>query len=68
MTNVQLLEERIKKSGLKKGYIAEKMGVAPNTLTALINNKAEFRVSHIRAICEILDITDNAEIQAIFFA
>ena len=68
MTNVQLLEEKIQQSGLKKGFIAEKIGVTPNTFTALLNNKAEFRVSHIKAICGVLDITDDAEIKAIFFA
>ena len=68
VTNVQLLEEKIQQSGLKKGFIAEKIGVTPNTLTALLNNKAEFRVSHIRAICEVLNITDDAEIKSIFFA
>lgn len=68
MTNVQLLEEKIQQSGLKKVFIAEKMGITPNTLTALLNNKAEFKVSQIRAICNILSITDDAEIKAIFFA
>ena len=68
MTNVRLLEERIQKSGLKKVYIAEKIGVTPNTLTALLNNKTEFKVSQIRAICQVLGITDDAEIKAIFFA
>ena len=68
MTNVQLLEEKIQKSGLKKVFIAEKIGVTPNTLTALLNNKAEFKVSQIRVICQVLNIHDDAEIKAIFFA
>ena len=67
MTNVKLLQEKIRQSGLKKGYIAMKMGIAPNTLTALLNNKAEFKVSHMQAICRVLNITDEAEIKAIFF-
>lgn len=68
MTNGKLLEEKIQKSGLKKGFIAEKIGVTPNTLTALLNNKAEFKASQIRAICDVLNIKDDAEIKAIFFA
>lgn len=68
MTNVQLLEEKIQQSGLKKVFIAEKIGVTPNTLTALLNNKAEFKVSQIRAICQVLNIRDDAEVKAIFFA
>ena len=68
MTNVELLKEKIRQSGLKKAYIAAKMGIAPNTLTALLKNKAEFKISHIRAICQVLNIHDEAEIKAIFFA
>ena len=67
MTNTELLEEKIKQSGLKKGFIAKKIGVAPNTLTALINNKSEFKVKQMRTICEILQISDEEEIHAIFF-
>lgn len=67
MTNVKLLQEKIRQSGLKKGYIAMKMGIAPNTFTALLNNKTEFKASQIRAICHVLNITDDAEIRAIFF-
>lgn len=67
MTNGQLLEEKIQQSGLKKAFIAEKIGVTPNTLTALLNNKAEFKASQICAICKVLNISDDAEVKAIFF-
>lgn len=68
MTNLKLLEEKIKASGLKKAYIADKIGVSASTFSALMNNRAEFKASQISAICKILDIRDNAEIRAIFFA
>lgn len=68
MTNLKLLEEKIKASGLKKAYIADKIGVSASTFSALMNNRAEFKASQISAICKILDIQDNAEIRAIFFA
>ena len=68
MTNLKLLEEKIKASGLKKAYIAHKIGVSASTFSALMNNRAEFKASQISAICKILDIQDNAEIRAIFFA
>ena len=66
MTNVKLLEEKIKQSGLKKAYIAEKIGVSPNTFTALLNNKTEFKARQIRDICLVLGIKDNTEIMSIF--
>lgn len=68
MTNVELLAEKIRESGLKKSFIAEKIGVSRANLTALLNNKAEFKASQIRAICDVLNIKDDAVITAIFFA
>ena len=68
MTNVKLLEEKIQQSGLKKSFIAEKIGISRASLSALLSNKAEFKVSHMRAICDVLGIRDDAEIKAIFFA
>lgn len=68
MTNIDLLEDKIYESGLKKGYIAAKIGVSPSTLSALLSNRSEFKASQIRAICDVLDIKDDAEIRAIFFS
>lgn len=68
MTNVKLLNTFIQKSGLKKGYLAEKIGVSRTTFVALLNNQAEFKASQISALCEVLNIHDDATIRAIFFA
>lgn len=67
MTNIKMLEEKIRRSGLKKGYIAEKLGVTPSTFSALLNNKSEFKASQISTICKVLNIEDDAEVKAIFF-
>ncbi len=67
MTNIDMLEDKIFESGLKKGYIAAKIGVSPSTFSALLNNRTEFKASQIRDICNVLNITDDAEIKAIFF-
>lgn len=68
MTNIELLGKKIQESGLKKSYIAARIGVSPTTFTALLQNKTEFKASQIRAICEVLDIQDDAEIRSIFFS
>ena len=68
MTNIDMLEDKIYESGLKKGYIAAKIGVSASTLSALLNNRTEFKASQIRDICSVLNITDDAEIKAIFFS
>mgnify|MGYP003307134066 CR=1 FL=1 len=56
MTNTKLLEEAIDRSGLKKGKIAERLGISRAGLINLINNRSEFRVSQIQTLCEILNI------------
>ena len=66
MTNCKLLEDKIRQKGLKKGYIAEAIGVSRSTFWAQLHGKTEFKASQIRALCECLDITDS-EIEAIFF-
>lgn len=68
MTNTELLEEKIRESGLKKSFIAEKIGVSRATLCALLSAKSEFKASQIRTLCELLDIEDDATMKAIFFA
>lgn len=68
MIDSKKLEALIQQSGLKKSYIAERLGVSRTTLCALLNNKTEFRASQIRTLCEILDIKDDETLRAIFFA
>ena len=68
MNNTALLEQAIKNSGLKKNFLAEKVGLSPAGFCNCLNNRAEFRASQINILCELLNITDLAEKEAIFFA
>lgn len=68
MTNTELLEKAIKESGLKKGFLAEKIGLSAAGFCNCLNNRAEFRASQINALCDLLGIVDLAEKEAIFFA
>lgn len=68
MTNTELLEEKIKKSGKKISYLAEKCGLSYAGFRNCVTNKAEFRVSHVETLCRELEITSLKERQAIFFA
>ena len=67
MTNTRLLEARIREKGLKKGYLAEQLGVSRTTFTSLIRNKTAFKVSQVQKLCSILDIEDEETLRAIFF-
>lgn len=68
MTNTQLLNEIIKKSGLKKVYIAEKVGLTPPGLHNCVTGKSEFKASQINILCDLLGINDLELKEAVFFA
>ena len=67
LTNTVLLEEEIKSSGLKKGYIASKLGISRYSLINKISNKNEFKASEIDTVCEVLNISTTKRMR-IFFA
>ena len=67
MTNKALLEDAIQKSGLKKKHIAEQIGLSRVGFNNCLNNRAEFKASHIHALCQLLDIKPEQR-EAIFFA
>lgn len=68
MTNVELLEEKIEKSGKKRGFLAEKLGVSRAGFRNLCLGKSQFRTGQIKVLCEELGIKDPKEKEAIFFA
>ena len=68
MTNKELLEQAIKAKGLKKAFLAEKIGLTPAGFCNCLNNRAEFRASQINTLCELLGIEDLQTKEAIFFA
>ena len=67
MTNTKLLADKIKQSGMKKGVLANRLGVSRATFYALTHGRAEFRASQIRTLCDLLGITDAETLNAIFF-
>jgi len=67
MNNTELLEKKIKESGKKKGYLAEKVGLSLAGFRNCITNKAEFKASQIDLLCEELHITSLKEKESIFF-
>lgn len=67
MTNTALLEQYIEKSGLKKSFIAEKLGITAYGFALKVSNKNEFKASEITILCELLKIRARDK-EAIFFA
>ena len=68
MTNQKLLEKKIEESGKKKGYLAKKCGLSRMGFLNCIKGDALFNTSHIKILCEELNITNLEEREAIFFA
>ena len=68
MTNTKLLNELIEQSGLKKVFIAGKLGLTAVGLYNCIQGKSEFRASQINTLCDLLSIEDLELKEAVFFA
>ena len=67
MTDTMLLAKAIDDSGLKKGYLAEKLGISRQSLTSLLNGRTEFKASQIDTLTTLLQLTAERR-DAIFFA
>lgn len=67
MTNTSLLEEYIKKSGYKKSFLAEQLGISSYGFSLKCNGKTEFKASEIDMLCKLLKIGAKDRM-AIFFA
>ncbi|WP_418469164.1 hypothetical protein [Dialister hominis] len=66
MTNTSELEAAIARSGKSKKDLANKLGLARETLWKKINNMVEFKAGEILALQQLLHLS-SAERDAIFF-
>lgn len=67
MTNTQLLREKMEQSGYKLRFIASKAGLTYQGFWNKLNNVQEFKASEIKALTDLLGLTE-AERTAIFFS
>ena len=67
MTNTNLLTQYIEKSGFKKGFIAQQLGITSYGFALKVNNKSEFKANEIAILCKLLKIGAKDK-EAIFFA
>ena len=67
ITNVDKMPT-IRKEGLKKYYIASKVGLTTYGLQKKINNQTQFKANEIEELCIILKIKTLEEKEKIFFA
>ena len=67
MTDLKLLDAKIKDSGITMVALSSKTGILRETLYNRLNGKGEFKASEIMAISKALYLS-NAERESIFFA
>lgn len=67
MINTAALEERIKGSGIKKSFLAGKMGLSPTALWKKLRGEREFKISEVQTMCDLLGINSMEEVAKIFF-
>ena len=68
MTDTKELQRIIEESGLKKSFIASKLGLTVYGLQKKVENRSQFKAEEIKILCEILRITSLRERERIFFA
>ena len=68
MTDTKRLLEAIGRSGLRKGYIASKLGITTYGFQKKVENRSQFKAEEIKILCELLNITSLKEKEKIFFA
>lgn len=68
MVNTELLNSKIKESGLKKSQLCKAMGITYQAFRLKRNNVSEFTSQEVNTLCELLNITTMAEMKKIFFS
>lgn len=66
MTDTKELEIKIRASGLRKEFIAEKMELSRYTLLNKLQGKTEFKASEITKLAQLLNLS-NEDRDRIFF-
>ena len=67
VANPQYLDEEIKKSGLKRAYLAEKCGMTRQSFTTKCKNPCSFTAAQVSVLCKELKITQLTRQNQIFF-
>ena len=68
MTDTKELQRIIEESGLKKCFIASKLGITVFGLQKKIENRTQFKAEEIKILCDVLRISSLKEKERIFFA
>ena len=68
MVNTELLNLKIKESGLKKSQLCKAMGITYQAFRLKRNNVSSFTSQEVNTLCELLNIRTMTEMKKIFFS
>lgn len=68
MVNTELLNLKIKESGLKKSQLCKAIGITYQAFRLKRNNVFAFTSQEVSTLCELLNISTMAEMKKIFFS
>ncbi len=68
MIKVNALRGRLAELGKTQGWLAEQIGMSPNTLSDRMNCKSSFTLAEVNSICKALHIQSAQEKQDIFLS
>jgi DNA-binding Xre family transcriptional regulator len=66
MANVEKLNALIDYKGIKKIWLADQLGITPQTLIYKLNGINDFKLQEVNTLCKVLNI-DEKEAKQIFF-
>jgi DNA-binding Xre family transcriptional regulator len=66
MANVKKLNALIDYKGVKKIWLADQLGITPQTLIYKLNGINDFKLQEVNTLCKVLNI-DEKEAKQIFF-
>lgn len=67
MTDTEFLKDKIKQSGYKNYFIAEKIGISRQSFLNKLNNRSEFKAGEIQKLFDLLGLNEK-ERTSIFFS
>lgn len=67
MVNTVLLNELIDTSGLKREYIAQRVGISRQALYSKIQGESQFTVKEVAILSEVLGIKRLSDRDRVFF-
>lgn len=60
--NPNLLRAKMAECGLSQGKTAALIGICENSLTRKLSGERDFKLSEVRSLCRVLNISDPARV------